>query len=280
MKYKLILVISCFSFFGCEETIDARQLEIDNGLFYKKGNSEPFSGTTENFILAYGNGVTFSKIAPKDVAQCTAEFRSGELHGRLECFSHNNQQVAVIELRKGGKHGKEAIWDSSSGNLLYEVEFYNNLKHGYERIYDQSGENLRAEEKFSEGKIESSKTWNSSRQLTQKMTYSNKGATGFHVDNGGTASYYIADKGILVRKLFHFKSGHNKPTWSPEGKYYGNMEGTYLSTIIVGDQNGHNNTFDNYNENGDLEGSDTPQYKSELGLDESYVNALTPDAFE
>jgi antitoxin component YwqK of YwqJK toxin-antitoxin module len=281
MKYKLLLVISCFSIFGCGETIDARQLEIDNGLFYKKGDSDPFNGTAENFYPGYGKGVTFSKIAPKNIAQCTAEFKDGELHGSLECFSNDDERIAIIELKEGKKHGKETIWDSPSGNLLYDVEFDNNSKNGYELTYDKTGENLLIEQNFSEGKIKSSKKWNSAGELTEKMTYSNKGATGFHVNNGGTASYYLADKGIVVQKEWEFKSGY-KPEWewSTEGKYYGDMEGTYIRVIVVGPPSGHNNTYDYFDENGNLKGGDIPQYKSKKGLSESFINGLTPDSFD
>ena len=135
MSYKFLLIVFCFSIVGCGETIDARQLEIDNGLFYKKGENSPFTGLVENLRPAYQNGVRFAKISPKKIDRCNAPFKNGMFHGTLECFSDENR-IAIIELENGNKNGREAIWDAASGNLLYEVEFKKNIKHGNETTYD------------------------------------------------------------------------------------------------------------------------------------------------
>ena len=137
MSYKFLLIVFCFSIVGCGETIDARQLEIDNGLFYKKGENSPFTGLVENFHPDYRNGIRFAKISPKKIDRCNAHFKNGMFHGTLECFS-DEKIIAIIELDSGNKNGKEAIWDAVSGNLLYEVEFKKNIKHGNETTYDES----------------------------------------------------------------------------------------------------------------------------------------------
>lgn len=281
MSYRFLLIVFCFSIVGCGETIDARQLEIDNGLFYKKGDNTPFTGSTERFYPEPRNKVTFSKTPPEKIKECMAHFKNGMLHGTLECFSSNDQKIAIIEFKEGYKDGREAIWDSSSGNLLYEIEFEKNTKHGHEIAYDRLGERIIKEAKFSRGKPISGKQWNSSGELTANITYSENGRTGFNVNNAGEANYFNAEKGIVIRKLFMFKEGYKKPEWSDEMRYFGNMEGAYIKGINVESQQGYDKSFDYYDENGNLLGEkNIPQYVIKFGLDTDYINSLNPELYQ
>lgn len=279
MSYKFLLIAFCFSIGGCGETIDARQLEIDNGLFYKKGENSPFTGLAENFPPKYENGVRFAKISPKRIDRCYAHFKNGMFHGTLECFSDENR-VAIIDFENGNKNGREAIWDAASGNLLYEVEFKKNIKHGNETTYDEFGKNLVGKAVFSQGNMVSQKEWNSSGELTLNLTNSDKGLTGFSVNNSGTVIYYSAEKDIIVKKHFMFKEGFNRPAWSKEMRYFGDMRGVYISSITIDSQKGDQKSIDFYDENGSLSDAETPQYKIKFGLDDGYISSLNPKLFK
>lgn len=279
MLRKILLIISCFSILGCEETIDARQLEIDNGLFYKKGESDPFTGLVENFSASYRNGVRFSKITPKNIGSCRAQFKKGKLHGDFECFSDNDERVSIIKLENGKKEGQEAVWDSATGNLLYEVEFNNNAKHGKEITYDSTGENVIEKAIFSNGNVVSQKSWNSEGELTSNIIKSEKGLTGFNVNNAGNVNYYNSEKGIVVRIQFMFKDGYNKPEWSSKNRYFGNMEGAYVKIVNVESQKGYTKSYDYYDENGKLLSDEPPQYTTKFDLSDSYINSLRRENF-
>lgn len=136
------------------------------------------------------------------------------------------------------------------------------------------------EDVFSDGEMKNSKKWNNGGELTQKITYTSEGATGFSVNNGGTENYYLAEKKILVSKEFRFKDGYEEPKWSSEMRYYRGMEGAYVAMIAVSTQEGYNTTLDMYDENGNLKDNDIPQFKSKRGLDESFIANLTPDPFD
>ena len=105
----------------------------------------------------------------------------------------------------------------------------------------------------------SQKQWNSSGELTLDLANSDKGLTGFSVNNGDTMSYYNAEKDIVVNKNFMFKEGFNKPAWSKEMRYFGDMQGVYLSSVSVESQKGYKKSFDSYDENGNLLDGSNPQ---------------------
>ena len=126
----------------------------------------------------------------------------------------------------------------------------------------------------------SQQQWNSSGELTLNLENSDKGLTGFSVNNGGTANYYNAEKGIIVKKHFMFKEGFNKPAWSKEMRYFGNIQGAYISSISVESQRGDQKSFDSYDEDGNLSDAQTAQYKIKFGLDDSYISSLNPDRFQ
>ncbi|WP_039912990.1 toxin-antitoxin system YwqK family antitoxin [Cellvibrio mixtus] len=158
---------------GCNQTIDARQLKLIQGLHYKINDNEPFTGTVTN----YRNLGAFS-------TSCSVEMKEGQLDGNFECKTKNGFTTTKLEYKNNLKNGVEQVWDEESGNLVSKTswkegkrdgsdERYNyktgkliqithwseNRKEGEEKIWDASGEKLLTHLDWEDGKQSGFSTW-------------------------------------------------------------------------------------------------------------------------
>lgn len=96
----LTLVAGLLSACGAEE-VDYRQLHTIQGLLYKVGEKEPFTGIVTN--LPTSN-------APINYGSCRTEIKTGLKDGLESCQYLDGKRHTETHYSKGNKHGDERRW--------------------------------------------------------------------------------------------------------------------------------------------------------------------------
>lgn len=126
----ILTIIFSASLAGCKKTIDARQLENINGLYYKINEHDPFTGTVIN-NLKVGDYTSYY------ASNCTIEFKNGEMDGAFICHSLKDEiKVTDMRYKNNLKHGTQRGWDKQNGALKWKTEWNNGKHHGIEEQYN------------------------------------------------------------------------------------------------------------------------------------------------
>lgn len=113
---------------GCNETIDARQLKEINGLIYKIGKNEPFTGTVINFSQ-------YDRFSKFERWSCEVHFKKGELHGAYNCVSVNTGIKTNEKMYEHNfKTSLETIW-SRDGKIISKTQWIGGRRNGIEELY-------------------------------------------------------------------------------------------------------------------------------------------------
>lgn len=157
---------------GCNETIDARQLQDINGLFYKLNENEPFTGSVTNYILKGSR--YYYKLS------CNIELKKGQLNGAFLC-NNDGIKAAEMEFENNAKKGVEAIWDTKTGYLFSKIEWKNGLRDGLEEQYNPQNGKLIEQIHWSENqKVGEEKKWDMTGEvLLEDLNWSDGKQTGF-----------------------------------------------------------------------------------------------------
>lgn len=127
---RFALVASCALFVvGCNQKIDVRQVHQNNGLAYKIGNNDPFSGTVTNypvnlFALVGENG------------SCIVQMRNGLIDGPVSCTTEKSEKLYEANWSEGKKNGTEKVWFPQTGNIISICEWKSGHKSGLEQRYN------------------------------------------------------------------------------------------------------------------------------------------------
>lgn len=175
----------CASFFavlfsltlvGCNETIDARQLEKINGLFYKLNEHDPFTGTVTNNIKIV-DAISNSR------SNCTIEYKNGQIDGSTICYSlENNLKVSHLTYKNNLRNGTQTQWDDTqAGALKWKIDWKNDMKDGVEEHYNLATGKVVQQTHWKESrKIGEDKIWDGSGNvLLQDFDWQNGKKTGF-----------------------------------------------------------------------------------------------------
>lgn len=167
-KLYLILFFTLFSsvLSGCRQTIDARQLEKINGLYYKLNDNDPFTGTVINNIST--KYLTF--IYP---GNCTINYKNGEMDGDFICYSRTGEiKIAQMRLKANLRHGTEKVWDATTGALKWKIEWNNGKHHGVEEQYNPLNGKLIEEIHWdNDNKVGTERIWNLNGDVLLKDLY-------------------------------------------------------------------------------------------------------------
>lgn len=113
---------------GCNETVDARQLQKINGLIYKLNSSEPFTGTVINYK-------EFDEFTRYEEWNCEVHFKKGELHGPFNCVSiKTGVKTGEKTYDHNAKTGLETVW-SNDGELVSKTEWTGGRRNGLAEVY-------------------------------------------------------------------------------------------------------------------------------------------------
>jgi hypothetical protein len=123
---KIFLILFALSFIGLQlkaQEITYQDLEVKDGIVYKKGEKTPFTGIC---IDRWENGFMMEVRA----------FRNGKLHGEKKNFYENGNLKTLQVFGMGEPVSKESKWDEE-GNLLYGPGF-SGMKNEYRPQYQDS----------------------------------------------------------------------------------------------------------------------------------------------
>lgn len=110
------------------EEVDYRQMEEYQGLMYKVGMNDPFTGIITNQPMPNFMGQT--------VGSCRIEIHDGLPDGTSTCFNNHNVKVSETQFSKGQKNGVEKIWDPTTQHLVKEHHWTYNRRDGLQKEYD------------------------------------------------------------------------------------------------------------------------------------------------
>lgn len=177
-KNQVVLVIAVFfcSFLleGCGEPVDARQLKTINGLIYKIGENEPFTGTVVN----YGQSNMFNDYMQWS---CEVHFKKGELHGSYKCVS---AETGIKTNEKNYEHnfktGLETTWNNK-GQLISKTEWIGDRLNGVKEFFNPATGKLIQQTHWLNNRMEGEeKIWNTEGEVVlTDMIWSNGKRTGF-----------------------------------------------------------------------------------------------------
>ena len=117
-----------FGLAGCGAKIDARQLEEKSGLFYKAGESDPFSGTVTHLdrstSLFQLTGAMDMTALDTEHRLCTVSLKKGVIDGDGTCIYDNGTKANDYHFSDGKKDGSFKRFDNT-GRLTYEAIWAN-----------------------------------------------------------------------------------------------------------------------------------------------------------
>jgi len=111
-----------------EQEITRAEVRDINGLAYKFGETDPFTG------IVKGNRVVSGILAP--YFNCDSHYSEGKLDGLTTCFGKTGAKEFEVSFAAGKRQGTEKGW-YPSGEVAYEINWQADLKHGVQRSYDE-----------------------------------------------------------------------------------------------------------------------------------------------
>ncbi|MCY1392078.1 hypothetical protein D9M71_69390 [compost metagenome] len=124
MKRLIGITLVALAITGCKTEIDNAETVIRNGLIYKYGETDPFTG----LVLNTPAGI------PGISALCNSQVENGSYSGKSECF-YNSQKVYEVEFSAGSKDGTETVFDAETGKTKSVKNWKSNRLHGTAEEY-------------------------------------------------------------------------------------------------------------------------------------------------
>jgi antitoxin component YwqK of YwqJK toxin-antitoxin module len=184
MKLKKLGLLSfCLALTACGgQQIDERQTEITQGLVYKIGDTEPFTGTVVHSKLRAYNTV--------EVGDCTIEYKKGLTDGAIICAANNGSKAFEAHVADEKRTGVEKHWNPQNGELVYEAHWSDGRKDGVEQSYDKSGKSLLQEIHWASGNKEGSeRAWTADGTLLTDLNWKDGKRTGVFREIEGKQTY-------------------------------------------------------------------------------------------
>lgn len=209
---------------GCGAEIDHAEVETRNGLIYKYGDTDPFSGRVLNQPVGVP-GIT--------LGQCDSQVEKGRFSGKTQCLS-GEQVVYEVEFLAGKKHGVEIVTDVKTGEKKSLKTWRNGLQDGVEEGYLNGVLVLKRE--YKSGKLHGQDTrWSSDGKtvLTDITWREGNKDTGFTTDSEGKLNY-LNGKMHGAQVKYSYVPGENRQFTSAEENYEnGKLEGVQKYFIYI-----------------------------------------------
>ncbi|MEW9572256.1 hypothetical protein ABQJ54_10885 [Rhodanobacter sp. Si-c] len=148
----LVLLVSAALLGGCGgEKLDARQLDWSNGLAYKHGDTEPFTGTVAFNDELPNNAIAFWRAhamptthmqAQDALTGCTETFVKGLAEGDVHCEGVTGKQALTFRIKNEAVEGEAEIDYPNSGDRALELNFSAGVLDGRQRIWSSHGEKI------------------------------------------------------------------------------------------------------------------------------------------
>jgi antitoxin component YwqK of YwqJK toxin-antitoxin module len=182
----------CLALAACgAQKIDDRQTEVIQGLVYKHGDKDPFTGIVTNSralnsFVGYTDG-------------CSISYKDGVVAGEADCFAGNGVKVLEVHFTDERKSGIEKHWNAANGKLNYQASWDAGNKDGVEKIYDGEGKTLRQEITWKEGaRSGAEKAWSDDGTLITSLEWTDGKKSGKETTvNGSTTVESNFDEGQL-----------------------------------------------------------------------------------
>lgn len=210
---------------GCNSEIDHAEVETKNGLIYKYGDTDPFTGQVLNQPIGIP-GIT--------LGACNSQVENGRYSGKSECLS-GQQLVYEVEFLAGNKDGSETVFDVKTGEKKSVKNWSNGLQDGVEEKYLNG--NLVSRNEYKDGKPDGEETrWTDDGEtvLTELTWRAGNKYDGYETTSEGKANYLNGQlHGPQVR--YGYISGKLKKYVSEEQNYNnGKLDGiqkNYKNTL-------------------------------------------------
>ena len=134
---------------GCGASrIDAGQLDYDNGIAYKHGSTEPFTGTVhfdepptvaeEVVQTLHDPAPLYANILRVPMDNCDAAFRKGVIEGHVVCFQRNGGKALSFDIHRGRLDG-EAMEYHPDGSKAFDFHWSDGAQQGDQAVYSPDG---------------------------------------------------------------------------------------------------------------------------------------------
>lgn len=179
MKRSIALLLTVTVLAGCKVEIDHAETVTRNGLIYKYGDTDPFTGLVLNIPVGL----------PGISALCNSLIEKGRQNGKSECF-YNEQKVYEAEYLAGRKNGAERVLDSKTGEKVSIKSWKNDYQDGLEERYWKGNIIHKLEYKNGKRDGEEIRWSDDGKTILAKLTWhaGNK-QDGFEEDYNGKSSY-------------------------------------------------------------------------------------------
>lgn len=107
MKRITAIILASATISGCSPEIDYAEVSTRNGLFYKYGETTPFTGT----ILNTSAGLPITN------QPCISKVEKGRYNGKTECFN-GDTKIYYLEFFNGIKNGRETAFNPETGEKI------------------------------------------------------------------------------------------------------------------------------------------------------------------
>lgn len=218
-----------------EQEITRAEVRDINGLAYKFGETDPFTG------IVKGNRVVSGILAP--YFNCDSHYSEGKLDGLTTCFGKTGAKEFEVSFAAGKRQGTEKGW-YPSGEVAYEINWQADLKHGVQRSYDEKTGKLVSESHAIAGQAEGrERRWEPGTDtLLTDLEWHNGKQTGFTIDQERELHF---KNGELhgTTKAYSFEEGQRylsrQEQWN-EGKHVGthttwDIDGNVITEYIYND---------------------------------------------
>lgn len=181
---------------ACSQKLDAREVEVINGLYYKIKDTEPFTGTITNQPLT--NNYIF------EVGRCDLQVKKGLQHGTTTCYATGHIKILEFEANNGKRDGLEKNWHANTQKLTRTQQWTNGQKDGVEENFSSVSGKIIARINWSGNrKVGSEKHWNSSDgSLVTDLTWSDGKKTGFERINNVVYQYKDGHEDGVRKRYF------------------------------------------------------------------------------
>lgn len=179
MRNLLVATLAAVVLTGCTAEIDNAEVMNRNGLIYKYGDTDPFTGRVVNLPVGL----------PGISALCNTEVEKGRYSGKSECF-YNAQKVYEVEYAAGKKNGTETVFDAKSGAKVSVKHWKDGHQDGVAEEY-QNGV-LTHQKSFKDGKpdgVETRWTADGSKVITELSWKNGEKFSGYETDSEGRQNY-------------------------------------------------------------------------------------------
>ncbi|HCF7328965.1 TPA: hypothetical protein NIJ57_001591 [Pseudomonas aeruginosa] len=179
MKRSIALLLAVTVLAGCKVEIDHAETVTRNGLIYKYGDTDTFTGLVLNIPIGL----------PGISALCNARVENGRNSGQSECF-YNGQKVYEVEYLAGNKEGAERVFDARSGDKISVKHWKNGRQDGEEEQYLNGI--LISRKAYKDGKLDGEEIrWsdNGKTVLTKLIWRGGNKQEGFLEDSEGKYNY-------------------------------------------------------------------------------------------